>query len=65
MFSLRVFGIGIHKKFKSNKYLLLLVIFHDLEMAQFCSVNYICIVYELKFFFWTFPKFWAIVMTDL
>ena len=28
--------------------------FHDLEITQFWSVNYICLVYKFKFLFWTF-----------
>ena len=48
MFHLRVFSIGVHKKYKPNHYLLLLAI--DLEMTYFWSVNYICLVYKLKFF---------------
>ena len=65
MFYLRVSSIGIHRKRKSNHYLVLLVIFHDLEMTQVLSVNYFCLVYKLKFLFWTYPKFWAIFKTDL
>ena len=33
MFHLKVFSTGIHKKCKSNHYLLLPAIFHDLEMT--------------------------------
>ena len=65
MFHLRVFSIGIHKECKSNHHLLLLAIFHDLKMTQFWSVNYICLVFKLKFLFWTCLKFWAIFVTDL
>lgn len=45
MFDLRVFTIGIHKKHESNHYLHFLEIFLDFEMKQFCSVNYISLVY--------------------
>ena len=48
MFHLRDFSVGIHRKFKSNHYVLPLVISRDLEMTQFWSVNYICLVYKLK-----------------
>ena len=40
---------------KSNFYLLLLAIFHGLEMKQFWSVNYIFLVYKSKVLFWTCP----------
>ena len=63
MFHLRVFSTAIYKKRNSNHYLLLLVIFHDLEMIQFWPVNHICLVYKLKFSLWTCPKFWVIVET--
>ena len=53
MFHLRVFSIGIHKKHKSNHYVLLLANFAGLEITQFWSVNYVCLVYELKFLFST------------
>ena len=62
---MRFFSIGNHKKCKPNHYILLLPIFHNLEMIQFWSVNYICLVYKLKFLFWTCLKFWAIFMADL
>ena len=65
MFHLWDFSIGIHRKFKSNHYVLPLVVSRDLEMTQFWSVNYICLVYKLKFLFWTYPTFWAIFMKDL
>ena len=45
MFYLRVFTTGIHKKHESNHYLHFLEIFLDFEMRQFCSVNYISLVY--------------------
>ena len=65
MFHLRGFSIGICKKHISNQYLLFSAIVPDLEMKYFWSVNYICLVYELKFLFWTCSKFWAILITDL
>ena len=43
MFHLRAFSVDIPKKCKSNHYLLLLVIFHDLRMTQLWSVKYICL----------------------
>ena len=61
MFHLSFISIDIHKR--SNRYLLLLAIFHNLEMKQFWSVNYICLMY--KFLFWKSLTFWAIFMTDL
>ena len=54
MFHLRIFSIDIHKKSKSNHYLLL-----------YLSVKYICLVHKLKFLLWSCPKFWALFMTDL
>ena len=57
MFHMRFFSIGNHKKCKPNHYILLLPIFHDLEMIQFWSVNYVCLVYKLKFLFWTCLNF--------
>ena len=44
--------------------LLLLVIFHYLEMTQFWCVNYISLVYKLKYLLWTCLRFWAIFMTE-
>ena len=52
MFHFSVFSIGIYKKYKSNHYLLLLAICLYLEITQFWSVNYICLMYKLKFLFW-------------
>ena len=51
MFHWRDFSIGIHKKHKSNQYLLLLACCPDLEITQFWFVNYICLVYKLKLLF--------------
>ena len=65
MFHLRFFSIDIHKKCESNHYLLLLAIFLDLKMTKLLSLNNVYLVYELKFLFWAFPKFWAIFLTDL
>ena len=50
---LKVFSISIHKKAlkESKHYLLLLAIFHDLEMTQFQFVNCICLVYKLTSYF--------------
>ena len=38
---------------------LFLAIFPDLEMWQFWSVDYICLVCNLYFLFWTCLKFWT------
>ena len=54
MFHLRVFIIDIYKKCKSNPYLPLLVIFHDLRMIEFWAVKYIYLAYKLKFLLRTF-----------
>lgn len=62
MFHLRNFTIKIYKKHKSNYDLLALVIFPNLEIIQFWSVNYMSQVYKLYFLFWTFLKAWAIFM---
>ena len=61
MFHLTVFSFGIYKQRKSKHYLLPLAIFHELEMTQFWSVKYICLVYKSTFSFWTYLKFWAIL----
>ena len=34
-------------------------------MTQFRSVNYICLMYKLKFLWWTCPIFWELFMTSL
>ena len=60
---LKVFSIGIYKK--SNHYLLLLAIFHNLELTQLWSVNYFSLVYKSKLLLWTCPKFWEMFLTDL
>ena len=63
MLYLRVFSTDILSK--SNHCLLLLVLFHDLEVTLHYSVNYICLIYKLKFLVWICSQFWAIFMTDL
>ena len=45
--------------------LLLFASFHNIEMTQFRSVNFIYLVYKFEFLFWTCPTFWTIFMTDL
>ena len=49
VFSFLVFSV--YKNPKSNHHLLFLAIFPDLEMLQFLSVNYICQVCKLYFYF--------------
>ena len=62
MLPFRVFSTVIHKKLKSNHYLLLLAIFPDLEMTKFWSVSYICQLCKLNLLFWTYPEFWAMIL---
>ena len=45
------FVFSVFKNIKSNHYLLFLPIFPDLEKLQFWSVNYICQVRKLCFYF--------------
>ena len=64
MFYLIVFSIDINKSATLTTSFLS-VIFHDLRMAQFWYVKYICPVYKLKLLLWTYPTFWAIFMAEL
>ena len=66
MFYLRVFSIyfflvfSVYKNPKSNQHLLFLAIFPDSKMLQFWSVNCICQVYKLYFYFgyvWNFGQY--------
>ena len=60
MLNLRPFTTGIYKKRKSIYHLLVLVIFSDLDIIQFWSVNYMCQVCKLYNLFGTYPKVLAV-----
>ena len=44
-------GFSVYKNPTSNHHLLFLGTFPQLEMLQFCSVNYICQIWKLYFYF--------------
>ena len=48
---LSVLVFSVYKNLKSNHHLLFLAVFPNLEMLQFSSVNYICQVSKLLFYF--------------
>ena len=58
-FSFSILVFSIYKNLKSKHHLLILAIFPDLEMLQFWSVNYICQVCELYFYFGQYLSFFS------
>ena len=60
MFHLKNFTIGIYKKRESNYHLFVLVIFPDLDIIKFLSVNYMSQVCKSYNQSWTFPTVYAI-----